>query len=891
MFRVARLPSCSAPSDCGFIIETMQFSFGTIVHCNSFGQICSLTQRHFGTYSIIFSSPQYHQNTVETPIFSTYSEISTAASPNSGHFLVAIHGALSMFHLKHIRGELTLVSRIDQDISGCSDVSHPPVLGVGEDGLFFGALYGNKLHFFSGNTELHQGGYSELCAVDTPYDPALRLAIFPDLTVVQGLPGKLLFVDTPSAEAKPPVPRDAPDHTISAVSFTLWLASADLSVVIAGRPAQLYWRHLGFGGQSLDMDFSYNAALSSNGKLLLYRPSWSICPALVLLGQRKEETVIGCPIQSCEIISHLSLSDTGRIASFKCLARARSSATLHVLDYGTYSAPRSILRVNVTARAVALVVGNSSLFLHDDNSIRLLRFLPQRTIIFEYRFACNSTAISADGTVLLCFPSSAPVFVVDTPTGITLPVPYRSCLPPVSVSLSTDGTTILVAGLHVARVFHYDKACQKVVLLSELQLQKTTYPITGAQLARNGQFLVLVWESGAEFFTVQANLSTQCVTAPQLVLGPPATPRPADTKLLVFVGISLLWCLAFLACLRVRRRKTPYTALEDPELQELDVINTDVSNSQDSYQVANTVSVFQSADFLAMEDLVVQAERIDEKGFTLGGGRWLVSSDSLGQGGFGVVRQGMDVSSGTFVAIKTIQVQDTASSAGFSKEVRVMLRLSHPQIVQYIYHEITRNTGAASCSCHIVMEYCAGGSLESIRQRFGPLAAESVAAYAKDIIAGLTYLHANGVVHRDLKPHNVLLTEIQEGGAPTRSCCKLADFGLSRVETSSDQVTVTAIKGTIAYMAPEVIMSASASPASDIWAFALTLVRLLSPHDLWWSLRLPPYALMRHIAEVGTHDVPEEAPSWLADLLSSCLQRDPIFRPSASQLRQLLRAT
>ncbi len=169
------------------------------------------------------------------------------------------------------------------------------------------------------------------------------------------------------------------------------------------------------------------------------------------------------------------------------------------------------------------------------------------------------------------------------------------------------------------------------------------------------------------------------------------------------------------------------------------------------------------------------------------------------------------------VAVKILSptlAADPSFVARFRQEARTMARVHHPSIVTV--HDVDESDGLL----YIVMELIEGESLADRLHREHVLSPEALAPILSSVAAGLAVLHGLGLVHRDVKPHNILL--------PTAGVAKLADFGLARDGgTTSLTLPGTAI-GTLGYLAPELLHGAPASPASDVYAFGVVTYEALT---------------------------------------------------------------
>ena len=234
----------------------------------------------------------------------------------------------------------------------------------------------------------------------------------------------------------------------------------------------------------------------------------------------------------------------------------------------------------------------------------------------------------------------------------------------------------------------------------------------------------------------------------------------------------------------------------------------------------------------------------------------------LGRGAFGLVLAGRHRGLGRDVAIKILPVdQDEATERSWN-EARVLASLDHPHIVR-VYDAV-----AAEDLHLIVMELLAGGPLKLRRQ---DLAGETACAVGLAVAAALSYAHGRGVLHRDVKPANILF---DADGLP-----KVADFGIAKIAEGS-ATTASAVIGTPVYMAPEQILGGRLSAATDLYALGVMLYELLTgtpPFDP--ALAAP--ALIHHHLNVPPPR-PTGVPAPVAAVVMRTLAKDPADRhPSA----------
>jgi hypothetical protein len=202
--------------------------------------------------------------------------------------------------------------------------------------------------------------------------------------------------------------------------------------------------------------------------------------------------------------------------------------------------------------------------------------------------------------------------------------------------------------------------------------------------------------------------------------------------------------------------------------------------------------------------------------------------EQLGAGAFGVVWRARDERLERDVAVKAIAGSDPTThpqhhaSGRATREARAAARLSHPAIVT-LYE-----AGAEDGTTYLVSELVRGGTLAQLL-REGALSDRDVAEIGIALCAGLAHAHAQGVVHRDVKPSNVLVPDARSAGEPA---AKLTDFGVARVVgggEGTDVLTRTGdVVGTLAYMAPEQAEGKEAGAAADLYATALVLYEAFS---------------------------------------------------------------
>ncbi|XP_057296599.1 mitogen-activated protein kinase kinase kinase 2-like [Hydractinia symbiolongicarpus] len=254
----------------------------------------------------------------------------------------------------------------------------------------------------------------------------------------------------------------------------------------------------------------------------------------------------------------------------------------------------------------------------------------------------------------------------------------------------------------------------------------------------------------------------------------------------------------------------------------------------------------------------------------------------LGCGAFGQVYLGIDTETGKEVAIKCIKTNGQRLTVikkqvqELDNEIGVLRNLSHKNILQYYGFEKVKPS-----SMYIFMEYMPGGNMHDLVQRVGGLGEEQLRKYTQQIIEGVSYLHVNMVIHRDIKGANILL-DLNHVNV------KLADFGLSKkIERCSMMSDLQSVLGSPYWMAPEVIKATPTNIGygrkADIWSIGCTMIEMLTTK--------PPFSNMEPMSamyNIGSGRKSPEIPSGLSDSLGDffyqCFKRDPRCRPSAQDL-------
>jgi serine/threonine protein kinase len=204
----------------------------------------------------------------------------------------------------------------------------------------------------------------------------------------------------------------------------------------------------------------------------------------------------------------------------------------------------------------------------------------------------------------------------------------------------------------------------------------------------------------------------------------------------------------------------------------------------------------------------------------------------IGAGGMATVYRAHDTRLDRDVAVKLLSTHlaaDPVLAERFQREAQALAAFTHPAIVA-VY-----DVGEEAGDPFFVMELVEGETLADRLARAGPLAPDEAVAILTSVAQGLRALHARGFIHRDIKPHNILLAAGQVLGAGAR----LADFGLVRGEAQRDLTAPGTAIGTMAYLAPEILAGEPATPAADVYALAAVAYETLTGRPPFPAETLP----------------------------------------------------
>jgi eukaryotic-like serine/threonine-protein kinase len=248
----------------------------------------------------------------------------------------------------------------------------------------------------------------------------------------------------------------------------------------------------------------------------------------------------------------------------------------------------------------------------------------------------------------------------------------------------------------------------------------------------------------------------------------------------------------------------------------------------------------------------------------------------LGRGGSGSVWLARDERTGLEVALKIVPREGKRASRA-EREVAAATRLRHPRCVR------AYDFGGDANHVYIAYEYVHGRTMrEAIRA--GELGDRDAVEAAAQILDGLAHAHRKGIVHRDVKPANVLLED-----GPSLSV-RLLDFGLAQFDEADTLTAVGDVPGTLAYISPERLRGEDATPASDVWAVGVLLWEALAATHPFWGVPLPEVATTIEAGAPPLAGHRPDLPDRLLTVIARALQTDPARRPKAAALAAGLRA-
>jgi serine/threonine protein kinase len=245
----------------------------------------------------------------------------------------------------------------------------------------------------------------------------------------------------------------------------------------------------------------------------------------------------------------------------------------------------------------------------------------------------------------------------------------------------------------------------------------------------------------------------------------------------------------------------------------------------------------------------------------------------LGRGAGGFVTRAIHRPSGTPLAIKQVVLQDKSKRDQLMNDIRALIE---GQRCEYLVRLFAAYIHGDSGRVHLALEFMDRGSLEDLLKRVKqPIPERVLSAIVKQILEGLSFLHGNKLIHRDIKPGNILLHS--DGSV------KISDFGISKTLDNTANICDTFV-GTATYMSPERALGKDYSFSSDIWSVGMIVYEAATGRYPFPSLTSFP-VLFDHLCHRPEPRLDSDAFSpELQDFVSRCLDRDPARRYSAMQL-------
>lgn len=268
-------------------------------------------------------------------------------------------------------------------------------------------------------------------------------------------------------------------------------------------------------------------------------------------------------------------------------------------------------------------------------------------------------------------------------------------------------------------------------------------------------------------------------------------------------------------------------------------------------------------------------------------GRYRLEAE-VGRGGMGAVFRGRDEVLGRTVALKRIGLapggpaapaaagEISPDAARAEREAKLAAKLNHANVVA-VFDLVAEPVSADEVQQWLVMEYVEGTDLADLVRQRGRLTPDEAAPILAQTASALAAAHSAGIVHRDVKPSNILVTP--------QGQVKLSDFGIARTSTDPALTQTGLVTGSPAYLSPEVASGQQATPTSDVWSWGATLFHALEGH--------PPYQVGDNLLGALYRIVHEEPPQstsagWLAPVLASTMTRDPAQRWPISRAQEYL---
>ncbi|KIO31656.1 hypothetical protein M407DRAFT_67775 [Tulasnella calospora MUT 4182] len=263
--------------------------------------------------------------------------------------------------------------------------------------------------------------------------------------------------------------------------------------------------------------------------------------------------------------------------------------------------------------------------------------------------------------------------------------------------------------------------------------------------------------------------------------------------------------------------------------------------------------------------------------------KW-VKGELIGKGTYGRVFLALNVTTGEMMAVKQVEMPQTISDQedvrqisivkALESEQQTLEKLDHPNIVQYLGFEKTKEFFS------VFLEYVPGGSVGSVLRRHGKFEENIIRSFTGQIIEGLAYLHSNKIIHRDIKADNILVDPSGQ--------CKISDFGISKQKEVYNNAAMTAMQGSLFWMAPEMLHNDKKgyNAKIDIWSLGCVFIEMFAGRRPWEQ-----DDFVSVMFKVGRNKMAPPVPSDVhlspeaEDFRLKCFTQDPDERPTAEGLK------
>jgi tRNA A-37 threonylcarbamoyl transferase component Bud32 len=263
-------------------------------------------------------------------------------------------------------------------------------------------------------------------------------------------------------------------------------------------------------------------------------------------------------------------------------------------------------------------------------------------------------------------------------------------------------------------------------------------------------------------------------------------------------------------------------------------------------------------------------------GELIGGGRYRLG-EVIGSGGMATVHRGHDLLLDRDVAVKVFRedIAEASDSRRVEGEMKLLGSINHPGLVTL--HDAALSDDGSTA--YLVMELVEGEHLAALLSR-GELSPGDTTAVVAQVAGALAHIHAKGIVHRDVKPANILVRRDDEGAVHA----KLADLGIARMADSTHLTNAGSILGTVAYLSPEQVTGGAIGPAVDVYALGLVLLEALTGERRFTGTPAEQ-AAARTVTEPT---IPDSVPTELAALARAMTRLDPASRIDAAEVERSL---